>query len=69
MLFVFFFWGGGGKSLYSYSAALHCGVQMGPGKLLGQPDNGVDNLLWTSIPFRDGWHLICKEYGVNKELN
>ena len=42
-----------GKTLYSHSASLHPGVQMGTGKLFGKPDKlwGSD-LQWTSIPSR-----------------
>ena len=42
-----------GKTLYSHSASLYPGVQMGTSELLGKPDNlrGSD-LRWTSIPSR-----------------
>ena len=42
------FWG---KTLYSHSASLHLGVEMGTGELLRKSDKlrGSD-LRWTSIP-------------------
>ena len=42
-----------GKTLYSHSASLHPGVEMGTSELLGQPDKMLwSNLRWTSIPSR-----------------
>ena len=42
-----------GKTLYSHSASLHPGVEMGTGKLLGKPDKLLgSDLRWTSTPSR-----------------
>ena len=41
------------KTLYSHSASLHPGVQMGTSKLAGKPDEMLGGYLrWTSIPSR-----------------
>ena len=41
------------KTLYSHSASLHPGLQMGTSKLSGKPDEMLGGYqLWTSIPSR-----------------
>ena len=57
-----------GKTLYSHSASLHPGVEMGTGKLLGKPNKlqGSD-LRWTSIPSRGSLEIVSTSCYRNRD--